>query len=75
MTHNKKKTVYNVKYDHDMEKYIVVSRTLKTKNPVNNPHHRCYFVSMKSAKKEADKRNETLLKIRTFKQTHPLAKL
>ena len=64
------KTVYNVKYDEINEKYIVVSHKLKTETPKGTPHHRCYFVSMKNAKKAADKRNETLMKIRTFKQTH-----
>lgn len=60
------KNVYNVKYDHSVDKYVVVSRKLKTEHPKGTPHHRCYFVSSRSAQKEADKRNNVLILIRTF---------
>lgn len=65
-TITKQKTVYNIKYDDILEKYVVVSRKLKTKNPKGTLHHRCYYLTKQTAQKHADKRNHILFKIRTF---------
>lgn len=62
----RQKRVYNVKFDDNVDKYIVVSRVLKTKNPKGTPQHRCYYVSRISAQKEVDKRNRILEFIRNF---------